>query len=623
MGIAAMRVPTVFTAIDRFSDVVDRMTSKTSRFGESASAAADRVGNRMRNVGSNMMIASGAMLATLAVPMKKAVEFEDQMASINTLLNLEPKGIKNLGDQLIRMSMKTSTPINELTKSYYDLISAGVKMEDAMSWLKDSDRLAITGLGTLPESTNIMLATMRNFGKDFKDTDDAANALFKTVKFGKTTVAQLSEAYAKNAVSAGLLGIKGQEYNSLIAAMTTSTLPTSETENMIGNLSIALQKGKGKLPKIFSSLGVKNAQQLLQKTGNFENMLLTMDKKAKQLGISVNAMFPLKGASTAFTMFTKNQQVLDKYRESLKSISDRNENALGKGFILKQATGKFGMGVLTNNLNAMAITVGTDLIPALLELTKLLNPLLKRFSQFIKDNPGVVTSFAKIALAVGAIGAAVSLGGWMVKLYGFFLWLGNLSYVAAVIDTITFAFSLLAVALGVSVGVLAVVVVAAVLAIIAIFYYWDEICAWFSKQWGDFTSYISDAWNNVVDAFSSGRIIEGFKNIGRVLIDVVLYPLQQIMNLASKIPGMSFLYSGVTSIQGMRDKYGVQQANKYQKIDSAEERQTKISGGFKGSLEVNVKDKGGNVESVQKSWDDLIPIKISQTTGSSVWSNNK
>jgi len=51
MGVATMRVPTVFTAVDRFSGVVSKMTATTAAFGRIAEAAAMRTSRRFNSAG--------------------------------------------------------------------------------------------------------------------------------------------------------------------------------------------------------------------------------------------------------------------------------------------------------------------------------------------------------------------------------------------------------------------------------------------------------------------------------------------------------------------------------------------------------------------------------------------
>ncbi len=49
---------------------------------------------------------------------------------------------------------------------------------------------------------------------------------------------------------------------------------------------------------------------------------------------------------------------------------------------------------------------------------------------------------------------------------------------------------------------------------------------------------IYDHWNSIVQAFKSDGIIAGLSRIGVVLFDVVLKPLQQLLQLIAKIPGI-------------------------------------------------------------------------------------
>ena len=552
MAVATMRVPTIFVAVDKFSDVVDRMIRKNNAFSESSAVAANRIGNRMVGVGTKMMMVSAGMLGALAIPLNKAVEFEDQIASIATLLpELNSKGIQKLGDDIIRMATKTSTPIEELTKSYYDLISAGVANKDAMAWLKSGDKLAIAGLGTLVESINIELAAMRNFSKDFKNTDEAANALFKTVKYGKTTVAQLSEAFAANAVFAGGLGVTGQEYMASIAAITTSTLPTSMAEVAIGGLANAISKTTEKKNKIlfslFKRMNVKSGEELIQKKGGFLPALTAIKDEAGKAGLKLESVFGLKQASTAFIMLTKNQKVLAKYDESLKSIGNKQEDALGVAYQLKMATGKFGIGMLKNNLDSVAITIGTTLIPAVLELTKELNPLLKRFGQWVKENPGAITGFATLAVVIGKIGAAFMVGGWMVKTYAFFSWLwGFAPLIGAIFTGIAGAvaigaFAEIAFVLG-SVALAILAIGATIWAIIDMVQHWEDWRDVVLMMLGPIGQVIllvetlSKHWNSITSAFSTGGIKAGIIAIGDALKDHVLGLLEKILNIAGRLP---------------------------------------------------------------------------------------
>jgi hypothetical protein len=65
-------------------------------------------------------------------------------------------------------------------------------------------------------------------------------------------------------------------------------------------------------------------------------------------------------------------------------------------------------------------------------------------------------------------------------------------------------------------------------------------------------------WDSIVSAFKDGGILAGIKRIGIVLLDAILYPVQQLLELLAKIPGLGNLAgSGAEKIQNIRDKLGL------------------------------------------------------------------
>ena len=52
---------------------------------------------------------------------------------------------------------------------------------------------------------------------------------------------------------------------------------------------------------------------------------------------------------------------------------------------------------------------------------------------------------------------------------------------------------------------------------------------------------LKNNWDSIVEAFTGGGILAGLKRIGIVLLDTILYPVQQLLTMLSKIPGLSDL----------------------------------------------------------------------------------
>jgi TP901 family phage tail tape measure protein len=51
-------------------------------------------------------------------------------------------------------------------------------------------------------------------------------------------------------------------------------------------------------------------------------------------------------------------------------------------------------------------------------------------------------------------------------------------------------------------------------------------------------------WDSITEAFSNGGIVAGIKRIGLVLLDAILYPVQQLLELLAHIPGLGGLAGG-------------------------------------------------------------------------------
>jgi TP901 family phage tail tape measure protein len=64
---------------------------------------------------------------------------------------------------------------------------------------------------------------------------------------------------------------------------------------------------------------------------------------------------------------------------------------------------------------------------------------------------------------------------------------------------------------------------------------------------------IKKHWDSITSAFQSDGVIGGLKRIGQVLLDVLLYPLQQMLEILSKIPVIGNLAgAGAEKIKGLR-----------------------------------------------------------------------
>ena len=145
-----------------------------------------------------------------------------------------------------------------MTASLYQVRSAGIDAGDAMAVLESSAKLGVAGLGTTEEATNLLTTAFNNFADDAHNADAIANLLFKTVKAGKTTVAELTQAFGDLAPIAKAAGVSLEEVLASTAALTTTGLKTSVAQNKLKALFDEMTRSEGKLAKATEELGIQN-----------------------------------------------------------------------------------------------------------------------------------------------------------------------------------------------------------------------------------------------------------------------------------------------------------------------------------------------------------------------------
>lgn len=481
MAIASMRVPTIFTAVDRFSSVISKMSASTSAFGQTAQAAAMR-SSRSFNSAGNKMLGAGISLGTgIGFAVNEAVNFEDKMASINTILSATPQAMNDVKKTIFDVGKSTGVPLTDLASNFYELASAQITGKRANEALSASAKLSVSGLGDMTASTNIMISTLNGFKREGLTANDVLEKISRTIQKGKLKVADMNESFAKNGVLVGLAGVKLDEYLSMQAAMTTAGLPISEAQNAIGLAAISLVKMGPKIKKVtdsmninpseivklqkaqqglFKGLNVKTGEDLVTKLGGMVPAMQAMTAQAKKLGVPIELVFGRQGAIIANALLTGD--ALKEYRIEMDYLAQKGINVADAMFKVKQATTKFKFNIIKNEVKELAITLGDALLPKIKDFANSAINASRNIMNWSENNKGFVNTLFTItkwllilgvALKIGAflyytIAKAIAFASWIQTAYTTVTELCTVATILAAAGQQTFAASLLAVAGG-------------------------------------------------------------------------------------------------------------------------------------------------------------------------------
>lgn len=627
-----MRIPTTFTAVDKFSSVVKNMTAGVSNFSKKTSASIDRFNRKANNAANGMAIAGGAITGAFGLAVNSSSNFEKSMSNVSTLVDTNSESMEQMSKDVLKLSKTLPVPIEELTSSLYDIRSAGISSSDAMATLETSAKLAKAGLSTTGEATNILTSAMNAFASEGMSSDQIANLLFKTVKAGKTNMAELSQAFGANAGTIQSAGVSLADFQAATAALTTTGTPAAQVQNQLRAAIVKLKKPTSEMTKIFKGLGVSTDKDLIKKYGTLGNAFQAIQSEADKTGISMAKALGSSEALAATTALLGAQN--DAYTSTLKDMQSGTDELTG-AFSKQLDTTSSKLQIAKNNMERLSITVGTQVAPILSDLVDTIIPVVSRFTQWISANPKLTKGIALlgvgllalsgiikgVTIVTQAVSIAMQLWGSKqtilavktkalsiaTKLWAGAQWLLNLAMTANPIGLIIAAI---------------VVVIGLVALAIAKWDSWGQALLVFMGPLGWIINLIMTLrkhWQSILDAFKADGMIAGFKRLGAVILDAVLSPIQKMLELIGKIPGVGKLIGpAISGIDALRDKLDLNvDAESPEAIKSPEETQNENMKniGLNGNVNLNIKDSGNNVESADANFGAGIMPKISTTQG--------
>jgi TP901 family phage tail tape measure protein len=623
-----MRIPTEFTAVDKFTSVVKQMTAGVSNFSNTAQSSIDRLNTKLSKVRNNMAIGGAAIMAPLGVALNSAIKFEDKMADVAKTTGLTSEESDKYGKSILDLSKKTRTSIDQLQDIGVVAGTIGVAKDELEAFTKAGNEFAIalgSDFGSTEEAVT-QVAKLKNLFKETRDIDIATSM----TKAGSAINEVSNMAGSSDNINDFMLRI---------GALPDSMKPTIQQSAALGGFledaglsaeiaaggfsNLILTAGKN-LPAFADQMGmtVKETKKLYAADPTefalrFSKSLNKMspDQLAKKLAfLKIGSQESIKVVGALGSGYEKLNKVIltsnDAFAKGT-SISDeaakKNETMAGKLAIAK------------NNIEALSITVGTELAPVLDEIIPKVVDFVQKIGGFIKENPNLITDIAIIggvmwglSFAIDSVKVAMTLGRAIIGGYTALMAAYEAVALTAALGGYTFAGAIWAALWPV------LVVIAVIAAIIAIIYYWDEIVAWFGKQWEKFTTWIGELWDSLVKWFEEFDFKSFFVGIGQLIIDWMLMPIKGILKLVSMIPGAvgEAAQKGLDKLNELTD-LSMQLGIDNPKIESPEEVQSSNMqrNTVNGNIDINLRDKGGFMEGYQNNVNGFIPVNVSSTQG--------
>lgn len=384
----------VIQGVDKLTPEMDKIAGNSEKMGKRVHSS-----GLMGKVG--ILAMAGAATAAATAIVKTGAEIESGMANISTIIDTGTESISDMEKEIIEMSKGTAVPLTDMIDSMYDIRSAGISASGAMNTLQASADLAVGGLGTTKEASNLLTSAINAFGLEAEDSEEIANVLFETVKAGKTTVSELAQSFGATAPVIAQAGFALEDFQAATAALTTTGLPASQAQNSLRQAVISLTKPTKEMSDLFTQLSVTGLPDMIEKGMTMGQIFSELDRAAGGNADTLTRAFGSVEAYGAAVGLANT--VTESYESTLLGMNDTTNlltDAVDKQNETMNAQVQLMKNQLSASMNELAKVGLPIVVVAVKSLTAFLSLLTEGLGLFIQTGTETFNAFKDVATSV-------------------------------------------------------------------------------------------------------------------------------------------------------------------------------------------------------------------------------
>lgn len=401
----------LLTMRDEFTPAFTRTISNI----QAGAAKIDAVGKKIGDIGEGLTKLSAPLIAVGALSTKFALDLNEGMANVATLIPGNLKRVEELKLSVQNAAIAVGKSTNDLTGGLYQVISAFGETAQTATILEINAKAAAAGLSSTKEAIDLTSAVTKGYGDTSAEAvEKVASLAITTVKLGQTTFPELASSMGKVVPIASALGQSQQELFSVFATATGVTGSAAEVATQYRGVLAAILDPSEKLTKLTKQLGFESAQAMLQQKGLIGTLqTIVGSAEASKLPIT-EFIGSIEAVPLALALAGPQA---DQFADKLGAMNDAS-GALTEAFNEQtQGINKAGFGwqQLKQQMIVSAQRIGDSILPVLVKLGGQLKPVLdlvvRGVDLFAKLPAPIQSTAIVIAGVVAAAGPLLIIAG--------------------------------------------------------------------------------------------------------------------------------------------------------------------------------------------------------------------
>ena len=497
----------------------------------SKAQAISDIGDQFSKKGSEQLRRGAATGAALAIPVKFYMDVEESQADLRKILGKEAEKYYDDLAELSKNGPLSQIEINEIAGS---LAQSGIKGEDIVAYSDMAGKMKVAFDISTDEAGTFLAKTKEqlNLSKDeLFSYMDTLNMLSNNYS---VTAAQLADVSARTGGFAKSINLSKESNMAFATSLISTGVTAEQTSTVLGKLYSELSQGAN----------TKNKADALQRLG-FDPKTINKEMAENAEGTILKVLEKIKNSNVAdksaliSDIFGSDKSVingLSVLSENLDGVKEKLDKAKQAVSENEKVNGEYEdrLNTLTNQLkifrnnafNALA-DIGKSIAPELKETLNTLKEFAGKIANFIKENPKLVAFIVKMVAGFAAMNLGMGVAnklllgpfakgvGWLYKfgafkskggvffalkkmfplaskLFGTFVKIGTFigGKFIGIIKMVGLALKAAFVANPVG------LIIAAIVAVIAIFVLLYKKCEWFRKG-------VDKAWKAIKEGFKA------------------------------------------------------------------------------------------------------------------------
>lgn len=384
----------VINATDRASGALDGMLDKISGIGTS-----------LMKTGAAISAATAPIAIALGAAVSSAVAFDSSMTNVGAVMGKSRTEMASLNKEVLRIGSASRAGPQAAAEAFYDIVGGVSDASAHMAILEASVRTAEAGNADLGSTTNALISVMNSYKFGAEDAAYASDVLTRTVGMGVGTMGDFASALPSITGLAKSLKVSFGDLASETAYLTTQGNTASQATTQLSAMMTTMLNPNENMKKALTELGFSSGQAAVEQLGLVGAMNALRDTSvantegmAKMLGSTEALRGVTALAGPEFSQFTKN-------------FTDGIKDATTAAQAVQLDSPAAQMDLFKSKISALGITVGTILIPPLIDLSNKIMPIVDGVVAWAGANPEAMTTIVGIALAAVAAGPVIGMLG--------------------------------------------------------------------------------------------------------------------------------------------------------------------------------------------------------------------